>query len=174
MDPRQNFLDEALESFRRQKALAEGAIRQLDDGQLHWVPDEDGNSVAILMQHLAGNMRSRWSNYLESDGEKAGRDRDGEFIDQGLGREALMELWEEGWRTLFEALAPLGPEDLGRSAPIRGRAHTVVDAVLRQMSHYAYHIGQLVQLARMQLGPRWETLSIKRGESGAYVPKGKQ
>ncbi|MDA1266147.1 MAG: DUF1572 family protein [Planctomycetota bacterium] len=174
MDARQNFLEDALGTLRRHKQLAEGAIAQLSDEQLAWAPDEDANSVAILVQHVAGNLRSRWSEYLASDGEKDDRQRDQEFLAQGWTREQQLARWEEGWSTLFQALEPLGPEDLTRSAPIRGKQHTVVEAVLRQLGHYAYHVGQIVQLARQLVGPdEWRTLSIAKGESSDYRPEGR-
>ncbi len=173
MDARQNFLESALTNLRSTKSLADAAIAQLDDGQLHWTPDSGANSVATLVQHMAGNLHSRWSDYLASDGEKTSRGRDAEFVEQDLSREELLHRWEAGWQTLFDAIQPLGVDDLTRTAPIRGKDHTVVEAVLRQHGHYAYHVGQIVQLARQLVGEdRWQTLSIARGESASYRPKG--
>jgi uncharacterized damage-inducible protein DinB len=173
VDPRQNFLDDAAATLRRYKALAEGALAQLSDEQLSWAPDPGANSVAILVGHLAGNLRSRWSDYLASDGEKSDRDRDAEFEAQDLTRAQLLEAWEAGWADLVSAIEPLGPDDLTRTAPIRGQEHTVVEALLRQLGHYAYHVGQIVQLARQQVGAEaWRTLSIAKGASEAYRPEG--
>jgi hypothetical protein len=171
MSAGRNFLEDSIRNFRRCKRLAERAMAQLDGRQMHWQSDPEANSVVIVMKHMAGNMHSRWSEYLESDGEKPDRNRDGEFIDDFESREQLMEVWESGWRVLFETLEALDEDDLERTAPIRGEDHTVVEAILRQLGHYAYHVGQIVQLARMQVGPEaWETLSIARGKSDEYRP----
>ena len=171
MSAGRNFLETSIARFRSSKRLAERAIAQLDGRQMHWQPDPESNSVVILMKHMAGNMRSRWSDYLESDGEKPDRNRDGEFVDDFESREQLMETWAGGWRVLFETLEALDESDLEKTAPIRGQEHTVVEAILRQLGHYAYHVGQIVQLARMQVGPEaWETLSIARGKSDEYRP----
>jgi len=173
MEIGEHFLEDAIGTLRRYKALAERAITQLDDAQVHRVPEGGSNSVAILVKHLAGNMRSRWSEYLASDGEKESRDRDGEFVDDFHSREELMRVWEEGWRAVFSALEPLTGADVLRSAPVRGRDHTVVQAVLRQLGHYAYHVGQIVQLARTWRGDAWEWLSIAPGKSAGYRPEGR-
>jgi len=171
MSAGRNFLESSIANLRSTKRLAERAMAQLDGRQMHWQPDPEANSVVILVKHLAGNMRSRWSDYLESDGEKPDRNRDGEFLDDFESREQLTEVWERGWRVLFETLEALDEGDLGKTAPIRGQDHTVVEAILRQLGHYAYHVGQIVQLARMQVGPdAWETLSIARGKSNEYRP----
>ncbi len=171
MSAGRNFLEGSIARFRGQKRLAERAMAQLDGRQMHWQSDPEANSVVILMKHMAGNMRSRWSDYLESDGEKPDRNRDGEFIDDFESREQLMGMWEAGWRVLFETLEALDEDDLEKKAPIRGEEHTVVETILRQLGHYAYHVGQIVQLARMQVGPEaWETLSIARGKSDEYRP----
>ncbi len=123
---------------------------------------------------MAGNMRSRWTDFLHSDGEKPDRERAGEFIDDIESREQLMAIWDEGWRACFSALDSLTEADLAREVTIRGRAHTVVEAINRQLGHYAYHVGQIVQLARMQVGAtEWQSLSIARGQSDAYDPKGR-
>jgi len=166
-----SFLDDALFTLRRYKSLGEKSLRQLSDAQVHWTSDGEANSVAILVKHMAGNMRSRWTDFLHTDGEKPDRDRDGEFIDDFESREQLMAVWEEGWRTCFSTLDSLTEADLAREGTIRGRAHTVVEAINRQLGHYAYHVGQIVQLARMQVGAAdWQSLSIPRGQSEAYEP----
>ena len=124
--------------------------------------------MAVIMQHLAGNMRSRWTDFLTSDGEKSWRDRDGEFVDDNASREDLQRLWEQGWRSLFDALAGLSDSDLGKEVLIRGKPHTVIGAINRQIAHYGYHIGQIVLIARILAQDNWQTLSIPRGESEAY------
>jgi uncharacterized damage-inducible protein DinB len=149
-------------TFEGQKKLAEGAIVQLDDDQLHAAPCSGLNSVAIIMQHMSGNMRSRFGpDWLEVDGERPGRDRDGEFVDQQLSRAALMEIWEEGWRLTFAAIDGLSAADLNRTLSIRGELHSVPLAVARQISHYAYHVGQIMMIARNLVGnERWQWQTI--------------
>jgi len=154
--------------FESQKRLADRAVAQCSDEELHRVPAPDANSIAVTMKHVAGNLRSRWTDFLESDGEKPWRDRDSEFEDDMPVRSALLARWEEGWATLFSTLAGLRDEDLPRTVSIRGEPHTVVEALLRQVSHYGYHVGQIVMGARLLLGPRWQSLSIPRGGSRAH------
>jgi len=169
-----NFLDDTLFTLRRYKSLGEKSLAQLSNAQVHWKSDEAANSVAILVKHMAGNMRSRWTDFLRTDGEKPDRERDGEFIDDFESREQLMAVWEEGWQTCFSTLESLTDADLAREVTIRGRAHTVVEAINRQVGHYAYHVGQIVQLARIQVGAaEWRSLSIPRGQSDAYDPEGR-
>jgi hypothetical protein len=170
MDLASRVLATSLERFHGQKRLADGAIAQLANAQLHDVPLDDGNSIAILMKHLAGNMRSRWTDFLTSDGEKPARGRDGEFIDDLESREQLDALWEGGWGRLFETLGGLSGEDLLKTVQIRGASLRVIDAVLRQLAHYGYHVGQIVQLARGLKGTAWVSLSIARGASRGYDP----
>lgn len=162
------FLENCVSLFQSQKRLADAAIAQLTNAQLHEVPYEHGNSIVIQMKHLGGNMRSRWTDFLTTDGEKATRDRDGEFEDDFESREQLDAWWEDGWQCLFDALARLYPEDLERSVTIRRESHSVIQAILRQVSHYAYHIGQIVQQARALKGADWQSLSIPRGQSRAF------
>lgn len=169
----ERFLQDVLFTLNWYKDLAERALAQLSDEQLHWKPDADGNSVAILVQHLAGNMRSRWTDFLTTDGEKPDRNRDGEFEEAIRTREELVATWEAGWRCVLDAIGGLAPGDLAKSVTIRGREHTVVQAILRQLTHYAYHVGQIVYVARMQRADEWESLSIARGRSESYVPKGR-
>ena len=136
---------------------------QLEPAELFRVIDGESNSVAIIVKHLAGNMRSRWTDFLTSDGEKPDRNRDGEFeMDDATAQADLRRWWEDGWRCVFSAVEPLRPEDLLRTVTIRGEPHSVLQAIDRQIAHYAYHIGQIVQLARHWRGPRWQTLSIPR------------
>jgi hypothetical protein len=168
------FLDDALFTFRWYKDLAERAMAQLDDDQLQHAPDPEANSVAVIVKHMAGNMRSRWTDFLATDGEKPDRHRDAEFEAPPATRAELMELWERGWGHVFDALEPLGGGDVQRTVTIRGRDHTVMQAVHRQLTHYAYHVGQIAYVARMLVGPaQWKTLSIARGQSAAYEPGGR-
>jgi hypothetical protein len=164
-----DFLSSVVHEARSLKERADQAISQLDDTALFAVLDPDSNSVAILVKHLAGNLRSRWTAFLTSDGEKPDRQRDREFELEGSDRrEALLERWETGWRTMLDTLTALGPEDLGRTVTIRNEPHTVVRAIHRAMAHTAYHVGQLVLLAKHARGREWRTLSIPRGGSEAF------
>lgn len=158
----------AVETFAGQKELADRAIAQLADDQLHRSLDPETNCVAVIMQHIAGNMRSRWTEFLASDGEKPWRNRDSEFVDEKLSREELQRIWERGWKCLFDALAQLSDDDLGKEVRSRGKPHTVVRAIDRQIDHYGYHIGQIVLVARILAQDNWTPLSIPRGESEAY------
>ena len=146
-------------------------MAQLTEEQLFWSPGPDLNSIAIIVRHLAGNMDSRWTNFLTEDGEKTWRRRDAEFEPPtDLTGTELMRLWEEGWETVFEALQSLTAADLEKAVAIRGREHTVTEAIHRQLSHYGYHIGQIVFIAHMRKGVAWETLSIAKGKSNEYRP----
>ena len=163
------YLEEALRSLRGHKRLAEGAFAQLRDEDFFLQLDDEANSIAILIKHLAGNMRSRFLNFLASDGEKPDRNRDQEFIlDPQPSRPELMRWWEAGWKYVFEAITPLQPEDLARVVTIRGEPHTVLQAIHRQVAHYAYHVGQIVLLAKHIRGADWESLSVPRGKSAEY------
>jgi len=145
------------------KALGDRALSRLDEADLRRTLDPESNSVAVLVQHIAGNMRSRWTDFLTTDGEKPTRNRDAEFEPSpGATRDQLRERWEEGWRVLFAALDGLGPEDLVRTVLIRGEAHTVVDAINRQLVHYGEHVGQIVLLAKHFKWQTWESLSLPR------------
>lgn len=157
--------------FEKTRQLADRAIVQLTDEQLHARLDAESNSVAIVMQHLAGNMRSRWTDFLTTDGEKPWRNRDAEFEPPVLTHEALLQSWASGWQTLFDALAGLTDADLGRTVTIRGEGQTVLAALTRQLAHYAGHTYQIVLLARHLRGAEWTVLSIPRGQSDAYTAK---
>lgn len=154
-----------------QKLQAERAMDQLEPEQFHASPDAESNSISVIVKHLAGNMRSRWTDFLTSDGEKADRHRDDEFIDDLGSREEILERWEESWAVLFDTLEGLGPDDLLAPVTIRGEEHTVVEALQRQASHYAAHVGQIVYLAKHLKGDAWRTLSIPRGGSEDYRPE---
>jgi hypothetical protein len=165
------YLEEARRIFERQKKQAERAMAQLSDQELFRQIDPESNSVAVIAKHIAGNMRSRWTDFLTSDGEKPWRDRDSEFImDAGATRTQVMEWWEAGWKCLFDALDSLRPADLARAVTIRGEAHTLLQAINRQVDHYAHHVGQIVFLAKHLKGRDWKTLSIPRGQSARVVP----
>jgi hypothetical protein len=155
--------------LRQYRDLGRTAINQLDEKELHWTPDPDSNSVAIIVQHIAGNARSRFTDFLTTDGEKADRNRDGEFLEKKLSKADVLVLWDQAWTTVFAALDPLADEDLSLSVTIRTEPHSVLDAVLRQLAHYAYHIGQIVYLAKMIKQEDWKTLSIPRGESAKWL-----
>lgn len=157
------YLAEVLRVFRQYKQLGERAMDQLEPTELFRVLDDESNSVAIIVKHMAGNMRSRWTDFLTTDGEKPDRNRDGEFeMDDATAPADLRRWWEDGWRCVFSAVEPLRPEDLLRTVTIRSEPHSVLQAIDRQIAHYAYHIGQIVQLARHWRGPRWQTLSIPK------------
>jgi hypothetical protein len=155
--------------LRQYRDLGRAAIDQLDDKELHWSPDPDSNSISIIIQHMAGNARSRFTDFLTTDGEKPDRDRDSEFIEKTVGRDNVLALWDRGWFAVFSALDPLTDEDLSRTVTIRNEEHSVLDAALRQLAHYAYHIGQIVYLAKMIKQEDWRTLSIPRGQSAKYL-----
>jgi hypothetical protein len=166
------YLDEARRSLRGNKRLAEGAIAQLSDDELFHQLDPEANSIAIIMKHIAGNQRSRFTDFLTSDGEKPNRHRDSEFeMPARPAREELMRVWEEGWQIVFSAVESLKPEDFSRTVTIRGEPHTILQAINRQVAHYAYHIGQIVLLAKHLRGAEWKTLSIARGQSARFEKK---
>lgn len=164
-----HYLTNALVEFRRYKQLAERAMDQIGDEVFFAVLDPEANSIAVLVKHMAGNMRSRWRDFLTTDGEKADRDRDSEFIIAPEDtRAALLARWEEGWQLLFDALEPLMGTDLLRTVSIRGEPHTIVEATNRQVAHYAYHVGQIVFLAKHARSREWQSLSIPRGQSEQF------
>ena len=159
-----DFLAQSKAVFRMYKDLGEKAMAQLaDDAEFFRTLDPESNSVAVIVRHVSGNMRSRWTDFLTTDGEKPDRRRDEEFeMREGLGRADVLRWWEEGWSVLFAALDALGEDDLGRTVTIRGEPHTVVQAIQRQVAHYASHVGQIVFLAKHLRGAAWRTLSIPR------------
>jgi hypothetical protein len=165
---RTSYLDDMRAILRQCKSLAEGAMAQLSDEQLVEQIDPESNSVAIIVKHVAGNMRSRWTDFLTTDGEKPDRDRDVEFIDPPRSREWLMRIWEDGWNRVFAALAPLTDADLTRTVTIRGEPHSVMQAVNRSVGHYASHIGQIVFLAKHLQSANWKTLSVPRNRSAEF------
>ncbi len=164
-----HFLADALKVFRSQKRLGERAMEQLADDDVFRVIDAEANSVAVIVRHMAGNMRSRWTDFLTTDGEKPDRARDSEFIlDASVTRADVMRWWDDGWRLVFDAIEPLQPDDLMRTVSIRGEPHTVLEAVNRQIAHYAQHVGQIIFLAKHLRSSEWQTLSIARAKSDAF------
>jgi hypothetical protein len=168
MDIAAHYLDESRRQLRGHKRMGERAMSQLRDEDFFVTIDPESNSVAILVKHLAGNMRSRFTDFLTSDGEKPDRHRDQEFERKATTRGEVMRWWEEGWARVFAALDPLQPEDAMRTVTIRGEPHTVLQAVNRQIAHYAQHIGQIVFLAKHLRSSEWQTLSIPRGRSEEF------
>jgi len=167
--PETHWIADVILQFRKYKKLGEGALAQVADDDFFRAIDPESNSIALIVKHLAGNMRSRWADFLTADGEKADRRRDEEFEARSTdSRQSLMAAWEAGWAAVFDALAPLSGDDLLREVRIRREPHTVMQAVHRQMTHYAYHVGQIVFLARHFAGPRWTSLSIPKGKSGDF------
>ena len=164
-----SYVEDSTTIFRYYKKLVERAIQQLTDAQLFAVLDGEMNSIAVIVKHMAGNMRSRWTDFLTSDGEKPGRDRDEEFSAPPPTREALLEIWEDGWQRLLGTLESLSDADLGRTITIRGEPHSVMQAINRQVAHYSYHCGQIVFLAKHLSGDGWQTLSIPRGKSTDFT-----
>jgi len=163
-----SYLEDVLAVFGYYKKLTERAMVQAADEQLFAPLDEESNSIAVIVKHMAGNMRSRWTDFLTTDGEKPDRHRETEFEDPPATREALLQLWEQGWALVFAALEPLTDADLGRTVMIRGEAHSVMQAINRQIAHYAHHAGQIVVLAKHFQAGRWKSLSIPRGESAEF------
>jgi hypothetical protein len=154
--------------FKKLKRQADRAVAQVQPDDQFRTLDDESNSIAILMKHIAGNMRSRWKNFLTSDGEKPDRNRDSEFIVDDDTPESIKQLWESSWKLLFDELQSLQPDDLDKRVMIRGESQAVPEAIFRQMTHYAGHVGQIVLLAKHYAGDRWQTLSVPRGQSEEY------
>jgi hypothetical protein len=171
-DTATHYLDEVGRQFRGHKRLAEGAMAQLKDEELFTAIDSESNSIAILVKHLSGNMRSRFTDFLTTDGEKPDRNRDQEFeMTAATTRADVMRWWEEGWARLFAAIEALKPEDVMRTVTVRGEPHTVMQAINRQIAHYAQHTGQMVFLAKHLRSGEWKTLSIPRGRSKEFTAR---
>ena len=162
------FVAAIINAFEANKQLADRAIEQVTDGKLHVALDTNTNSIAIIMKHVAGNLASRWTDFLTTDGEKPGRNRDEEFVDTFTRRDELLACWERGWACLFGTLKSLTPEDVGKTVLIRGEPHSVPLAMSRSLGHTCYHIGQIVQVARVHAGDQWNTLTIPRGGSQQF------
>ena len=168
MDIATEFMSATINAFEANKRLADRAVEQVPDDKLHVALDGNTNSVAIIMKHIAGNLISRWTDFLTTDGEKPGRNRDDEFVDAFSSRADLLEVWERGWTCLLTTLKSLTPEDLERTVLIRGEPHSVPLALERSLGHTCYHIGQIVQVARIHAGESWKTLTIPRGGSEQF------
>jgi Protein of unknown function (DUF1572) len=166
-----SYLEDSIALFRFYKKMAEGAIDQVTDEQLFATLDQEMNSIAIIVKHMSGNMRSRWTNFLTSDGEKADRNRDTEFVNPSATRADLLQTWNEGWERLFEALTPLSDADLNRTVTIRSEPHSVMQAINRQIAHYSYHVGQIVFLAKHLNASGWKSLSVPRNKSAEFNKK---
>lgn len=164
----ENYHSDAVDSFRNYKKMAERAMEQISDEEFFALIDTEANSVALIVKHIAGNLHSRWRDFLTSDGEKPDRHRDTEFELIGDSRESLMKFWETGWQTLFDNVEPLTVEDFSRTVPIRGEPHTIAEALNRQMTHYAYHVGQIVLLAKHFKSADWKTLSVPKNRSAEF------
>jgi uncharacterized damage-inducible protein DinB len=166
-----SYLEDSVSLFQYYKKLAEGAMAQVSDEQLFATLDDEMNSIAIIVKHMAGNMRSRWTDFLTSDGEKPDRHRDSEFVAPPATREDLLRLWNEGWERVFQALQPLSDSDLQRQVSIRGEPHSVMQAMNRQIAHYSYHVGQIVFLAKHFRGSDWKSLTVPRNKSAEFNRK---
>jgi len=163
-----SYLKDSLDVFRYYKKLGERAMAQCPDDALFASLHAESNSIAIIVKHMAGNMRSRWTDFLTTDGEKPDRNRDTEFETPPKTRAALMELWERGWKYVFDALEPLGDEDLVRTITIRTEPHSVMQAINRQVAHYSYHVGQIVYVAKNLAGNKWQTLTVPKKKSAEF------
>ena len=164
----ENYKTDILEAFRNYKKLAERAIEQISEEEYFGVIDEESNSIAVIVKHLGGNLRSRWTNFLTTDGEKPDRNRDGEFMSDADTRESLTEFWETGWNALFGTLESLQTEDFGKTVKIRGEDFSVPKAINRSLAHTAYHVGQIAFLAKHFRAGDWKSLSVPRGQSGEF------
>ena len=170
--PTQHYLDDALKTLRDYKKLAEGAFAQTSDEDFFKTLDRESNSIAINAKHMAGNMLSRWTDFLTTDGEKPERDRDLEFeMLPGTTKDDMLAYWEQGWSCVFDVVESLGPDDLMRTVRIRGQDHTVIQAINRQIAHYAYHVGQIVYLAKHFRSSEWKSLSVPRNRSAEFNAK---
>jgi hypothetical protein len=168
MDIAAEFLSAAINAFEANKRLADRAVEQVPDDKLRIALDENTNSIAVIMKHITGNLISRWTDFLATDGEKPWRNRDDEFVDSFSDRTELVAYWERGWACLLGTLKSLKPEDLGKTVSIRGEPHSVPLALERSLGHTCYHIGQIVQIARIHAGENWKTLTIPRGGSEQF------
>lgn len=164
-----NYLMIVKKRFQAVKELADITIQRLSNEELNWACNEESNSIAVIIRHMSGNMVSRWTNFLTSDGEKPYRNRDEEFSTATATKDELLLIWEKGWKVLFSALDSLKEEDLLKNITIRGESHLVMDAIERQMAHYSYHVGQIVYIGKLLKNEEWESLSIPRGKSDEFL-----
>lgn len=163
-----SYIEDSISLFRFYKHLAERAMEQVRDEQLFTALDDEMNSIAIIAKHMVGNMRSRWTDFLSSDGEKPDRNRDSEFVDPPTTRAEVMRMWNEGWDRVFTAIEPLSDADVERKVTIRGEPHSVMQAINRQVAHYAYHVGQIVFLAKHLKASDWKSLSVPKNKSAEF------
>src|ERR1700694_1103961 len=168
MDIAAAFMSATINAFEANKRLADRAVEQVPDDKLHTALGANTNSIAVMMKHVAGNLASRWTDFLTTDGEKPWRNRDDEFVDSFSSRTELLAFWERGWACLLTTLRSLKPEDLGKTVMIRGEPHSVPLALARSLGHTCYHVGQIVQVARIHAGEEWNTLTIPRGGSEQF------
>tara|TARA_R110002049_G_scaffold296389_3_gene484441 strand:- start:443 stop:994 length:552 start_codon:yes stop_codon:yes gene_type:complete len=164
----ESYLESIIKQFEYYKSLGDKTFAQLSFEQMEWQSDKDSNSISIIVKHIVGNMLSRWTNFLDEDGEKEWRNRDAEFINSYNSQEEIIASWESGWACLFKAITPLETADLERIVYIRNQGHTVTEAINRQLAHYSYHIGQMVFLGKLLKGKDWQSLSIPKGDSSKY------
>ena len=164
----ENYLSSARKQFRYYKVLGDRTFAQLEEADLFWQFNEESNSVAVIVRHLWGNMLSRWTDFLTTDGEKEGRNRDAEFELSIQSKQELLDKWEEGWQCVFTALDSINADNFSTVVYIRNMGHTIPEAVNRQMAHYAYHVGQIIFIGKMRKGAEWKSLSIPKGKSTAY------
>jgi hypothetical protein len=162
------YLQTAIKRLKYYKQLGEQGFDQLTDGDFHFTPNTASNSIAVIIQHLAGNMLSRWTNFLSEDGEKEWRERDAEFEVHEQSKQQLIDLWNKGWTCFLDTLQSLKEEDLLKTVTIRQDPLTVIDAINRQLAHYPHHVGQILYIGKMIKGPSWKSLSIEKGKSDAY------
>jgi hypothetical protein len=170
MSPK-GYLENIEKIYRQYKDLGDKSLARVNDTEIHWKPEPESNSIAIIVQHVAGNLRSRWTDFLTSDGEKPWRERDAEFEERSLPKSELLRRWEEGWAAVFNSLDAIDDAAMDKPVVIRGRAHTVVEALNRSVAHTAYHVGQIVYLAKALRGAGWKSLSIPKGGSKEYKPQ---
>lgn len=170
----EGFLKDAVKRFKYYKELGDKTFEQLDENAVFFQPATESNSIAVIVQHMYGNMLSRWTNFLTEDGEKEWRRRDAEFEETKTSKEDILSFWNAGWKCMFDTLENLKPEDLAKTVTIRTEPLTVYDAILRQLAHYPYHVGQIVYIGRMVKNEGWKSLSIPKGNSTAYLEKIKE
>jgi hypothetical protein len=164
-----HFLETSIAEFRKYKGMGDKAMGQLHtDAEMHWKPSSESNSMAVIVRHMHGNMMSRWTDFLTSDGEKPDRHRDNEFVETQETKAELTGLWEKGWKCVFDALTPLTEDNLLQNVTIRKEQHTVMQTIIRQISHYSGHVGQMIYIAKAIRDEEWQTLSIARGKSEAF------
>ena len=168
MNFRENYLESALFEFRRYKTLGDKTFVQLSDEEIHWKHNDSDNSIALIVKHLVGNMLSRWTNFLTEDGEKSWRNRESEFVNPAITKKEIIDSWEKGWQCLFDALNGIDESNFGNQIVIRGQAHTIPQAINRQLAHYANHVGQIVFIGKMIRGQDWISPSIAKGNSQAF------